>query len=185
MGGHLFPKITDPQDRQARWSHRPNGTTKKADRDNGRQGVVIPAPKGLSKQPDDALMAPSRGSVGTSSNLASFLENSSITMTERGGWGGIRTHETLSRLPVFKTGAFNRSATHPGRFSSPRPAAASTRLPGPPPAGLGDDIGCRLAARKNRCLWARSQGSRRKDARFLTAKTGSAFDPTTKTGDEK
>ena len=31
----------------------------------------------------------------------------------RGGWGGIRTHETLSRLPVFKTGAFNRSATHP------------------------------------------------------------------------
>ena len=30
-----------------------------------------------------------------------------------GGWGGIRTLETLARLPVFKTGAFNRSATHP------------------------------------------------------------------------
>jgi hypothetical protein len=30
-----------------------------------------------------------------------------------GGGGGIRTHETLSRLPVFKTGAFNRSATPP------------------------------------------------------------------------
>ena len=30
-----------------------------------------------------------------------------------GGWGGIRTHEGLSPLPVFKTGAFNRSATHP------------------------------------------------------------------------
>ena len=30
-----------------------------------------------------------------------------------GGWGGIRTHETVARLPVFKTGAFNRSATHP------------------------------------------------------------------------
>ena len=30
-----------------------------------------------------------------------------------GGGGGIRTHETLSGLPVFKTGAFNRSATHP------------------------------------------------------------------------
>ena len=29
------------------------------------------------------------------------------------GWGGIRTHETLARLPVFKTGAFNHSATHP------------------------------------------------------------------------
>ena len=37
----------------------------------------------------------------------------------QGGWGGIRTHERLSPLPVFKTGAFNRSATHP------RPAAAS------------------------------------------------------------
>ena len=31
----------------------------------------------------------------------------------KGGWGGIRTHERLSPLPVFKTGAFNRSATHP------------------------------------------------------------------------
>ena len=30
-----------------------------------------------------------------------------------GGWGGIRTHEELTPLPVFKTGAFNRSATHP------------------------------------------------------------------------
>ena len=32
-----------------------------------------------------------------------------------GGWGGIRTHEGLAPLPVFKTGAFNRSATHPHR----------------------------------------------------------------------
>jgi hypothetical protein len=30
-----------------------------------------------------------------------------------GGWGGIRTPETVSGLPVFKTGALNRSATHP------------------------------------------------------------------------
>jgi hypothetical protein len=35
-----------------------------------------------------------------------------------GGWGGIRTHETLAGLPVFKTGAFNRSATHPWRENS-------------------------------------------------------------------
>ena len=35
------------------------------------------------------------------------------TPNANGGWGGIRTHETLSRLPVFKTGAFNHSATHP------------------------------------------------------------------------
>ena len=32
-----------------------------------------------------------------------------------GGGGGIRTHERLSPLPVFKTGAFNRSATPPRR----------------------------------------------------------------------
>jgi hypothetical protein len=30
-----------------------------------------------------------------------------------GGWGGIRTHEGYEPLPVFKTGAFDRSATHP------------------------------------------------------------------------
>jgi hypothetical protein len=35
-----------------------------------------------------------------------------------GGWGGIRTHETVARLPVFKTGAFNHSATHPAGESS-------------------------------------------------------------------
>ena len=42
------------------------------------------------------------------------------TDNETGGWGGIRTLETLARLPVFKTGAFNHSATHPfaDRFSA-------------------------------------------------------------------
>jgi hypothetical protein len=30
-----------------------------------------------------------------------------------GGWGGIRTHGALAGTPVFKTGALNRSATHP------------------------------------------------------------------------
>ncbi len=34
-----------------------------------------------------------------------------------GGGGGIRTHETLSGLTVFKTAAFNRSATPPDKFS--------------------------------------------------------------------
>ena len=33
-----------------------------------------------------------------------------------GGRGEIRTHEGLSSSPVFKTGAFNRSATLPLRF---------------------------------------------------------------------
>jgi hypothetical protein len=34
-----------------------------------------------------------------------------------GGGGGIRTHEGLSSLPVFKTGAFNHSATPPTRIN--------------------------------------------------------------------
>jgi hypothetical protein len=34
---------------------------------------------------------------------------------DNGGGGGIRTHGTLSRTPVFKTGAFDHSATPPGR----------------------------------------------------------------------
>jgi hypothetical protein len=30
-----------------------------------------------------------------------------------GGGGGIRTHDTLARMPVFKTGLFNHSSTPP------------------------------------------------------------------------
>ena len=37
----------------------------------------------------------------------------SLIFMNNGGWGGIRTHEGLSPLLVFKTSAFNRSATHP------------------------------------------------------------------------
>ena len=36
-----------------------------------------------------------------------------LTGFDSGGWGGIRTHETREGLPVFKTGVFNRSTTHP------------------------------------------------------------------------
>jgi hypothetical protein len=35
-----------------------------------------------------------------------------------GGEGGIRTHGTVARTPVFKTGALNRSATSPAGASS-------------------------------------------------------------------
>ena len=34
-----------------------------------------------------------------------------------GGGGGIRTHETLSGLTVFKTAGFNRSPTPPAFFA--------------------------------------------------------------------
>ena len=36
-----------------------------------------------------------------------------ITIWTNGGRGGIRTPDRLSPMPVFKTGAFNHSATHP------------------------------------------------------------------------
>src|SRR5579862_8644524 len=41
-----------------------------------------------------------------------FVINS-VFRVETGGWGEIRTHGTLAGTPVFKTGALNRSATHP------------------------------------------------------------------------
>src|SRR5882757_9183159 len=46
-------------------------------------------------------------------SMAPGTQNFRVKSTAFGGWGGIRTHETLAGLPVFKTGAFNRSATHP------------------------------------------------------------------------
>src|SRR6476661_5540403 len=36
-----------------------------------------------------------------------------LTKAGQNGGGEIRTHETLAGLPVFKTGAFGRSATPP------------------------------------------------------------------------
>ena len=56
-------------------------------------------------------MVSSRGSIRRSD--VATLSWSVVKSAENGGWGGIRTHETLAGLPVFKTGAFNRSATHP------------------------------------------------------------------------
>src|SRR5690606_8128382 len=43
-------------------------------------------------------------------------EGAGLQQLSIGGWGGIRTPETLAGLPVFKTGAFNHSATHPAAF---------------------------------------------------------------------
>ena len=38
---------------------------------------------------------------------------SSAIVRTPNGWGGIRTPGSLTTTPVFKTGALNRSATHP------------------------------------------------------------------------
>jgi hypothetical protein len=42
-----------------------------------------------------------------------------------GGWGGIRTHDTVSRIHTFQACAFDRSATHPSCRA--RCAAAETK----------------------------------------------------------
>jgi hypothetical protein len=47
------------------------------------------------------------------------IPKTSNEVTETGGEGGIRTHGTVARTPVFKTGALNRSATSPDRTSLP------------------------------------------------------------------
>src|SRR5262245_38666982 len=51
-----------------------------------------------------------------------------------GGEGGIRTHDTVARMPHFECGAFNRSAT------SPRPTGRGPRSEGRyvAKAGQGD-----------------------------------------------
>src|SRR5216683_6095024 len=47
-----------------------------------------------------------------------------------GGEGGIRTHDTLARIPVFETGTFNRSVTSPlGRILPARRINAPVRWP--------------------------------------------------------
>ena len=48
-------------------------------------------------------------------NLFDYYLSINNLIKKNGGWGGIRTHEGLAPLPVFKTGAFDRSATHPQR----------------------------------------------------------------------
>ncbi len=51
-----------------------------------------------------------------------------------GGEGGIRTHDTLARIPVFETGTFNRSVTSPvGRdFTSAEDQRAGSMALSPP-----------------------------------------------------
>ena len=54
----------------------------------------------------------------------------------RGGEGGIRTLEALARLAVFKTAAFDRSATSPRTRGSPTRSGSATRCPGQGRAAL-------------------------------------------------
>ncbi len=54
-----------------------------------------------------------RAGVGTGKTGARGVECGRSGTVGGNGGDGIRTHETLAGLPVFKTGAFDRSATPP------------------------------------------------------------------------
>ena len=45
--------------------------------------------------------------------LILYLKNLNMWLIKNGGETGIRTQERVAPLPVFKTGAFNRSAISP------------------------------------------------------------------------
>jgi hypothetical protein len=64
-----------------------------------------------------SINAQDRKSTGKVRSLNGYA-NHAVAKADGGG-GGIRTLETLARLPVFKTGAFNHSATPPGISASP------------------------------------------------------------------
>src|SRR5258706_7034163 len=59
-----------------------------------------------------------------------FRDVPGLAGTGLGGEGGIRTHDTLARIPVFETGTFNRSVTSPvGRILPARSINAPVRWP--------------------------------------------------------
>src|SRR5260221_1924240 len=62
--------------------------------------------------------------------LRGYIPNAEGAAKSNGGEGGIRTPDTLSGMPVFKTGAINHSAT------SPRIATVYQRFRSNPPGSL-------------------------------------------------
>src|SRR5579883_2973352 len=70
-----------------------------------------------------------------------------------GGWGGIRTHGDVAATPVFKTGALNRSATHPDVFFHHPPKLTDRRSPchAIVPAGRPRSTRAAQPAASNRC----------------------------------
>ncbi len=62
---------------------------------------------------DDSGML-ENGVVGESAGDEKTPENTEFPEVSEGGWGGIRTPVRITPKAVFKTAAFDRSATHPG-----------------------------------------------------------------------
>ena len=77
--------------------------------------VVLPA----AKKPDQkstrksATITEARKSLAPKITQARILGSAGGGVLLVGGRGEIRTHDTLAGMPVFKTGALNRSATLP------------------------------------------------------------------------
>jgi hypothetical protein len=65
--------------------------------------------EGELSDPNDAVRADAR----TQAKLVQKVLPIQGVRGSRGGEGGIRTHDTVARMPHFECGAFNRSATSP------------------------------------------------------------------------
>src|SRR3546814_4613301 len=72
--------------------------------------------------------------VSPRSYVQSVTHVSGSDTRESGGGGGIRTHDGLPPMPVFKTGALNRSATPPGDGKGRRNLGRRAELAKPPAA---------------------------------------------------
>src|SRR3546814_5527322 len=72
--------------------------------------------------------------VSPRSYVQSVTHVSGSDTRESGGGGGIRTHDGLPPMPVFKTGALNRSATPPGDGKGRRNRGRRAELATPPAA---------------------------------------------------
>ena len=101
-----------PAHQEKGWWPRDSGTAKSAVRDAPAQRRPIGVRKRL-QLPGATMHACKVPETPRELPLAETVTIRNINYVIGGGGGGIRTLETLARLPVFKTGAFNHSATHP------------------------------------------------------------------------
>ena len=88
-------------------------TTKTAVRDLRRPVAAFVAPLESHMSRTRSTNRTRPGKAGSNCDKPEAIIYIYISDLGGGGWGGIRTLDTASRMPVFKTGAFNRSATHP------------------------------------------------------------------------
>ena len=88
-----------------------------------------------SRRIDMAQQGEARAATARTSADDNFRRSSVRSVQPPGGRGGIRTHGTVARTPVFKTGALNHSATLPV-LRNQIVGGCTDRAPVDPPAGL-------------------------------------------------